>query len=170
MWLVEHREVSPAQLRRLAISLGQQSDERMKGIRVPALSGGIDMLGPERPLHEGPGQPRPCGIREATVALVGPLHRCAHGKSSVDGEVLSHPDLLAVEQHRRAGEGEQQAVDHPDPSRVTIEHGRQPSPQSAAVHLHVRVRPEGGEHLGPFPVRELVQRELVVVSDEGRPL
>ena len=39
---------------------------------------------------------------------------------ALDVEVLAHADLLAVEEHRRAGQGEQQAVDHPDPPRVAV--------------------------------------------------
>ena len=55
--------------------------------------------------------------REPPAGLVGPLHRRAHGPPVGDVEVLAHADLLAVEQHRRAGQGEQQAVGHLDAGR-----------------------------------------------------
>ena len=52
----------------------------------------------------------------------------------VDRQVLAHADLLAVEEHRRAGQREQQAVDHADAPVVAVEHGgsrrRRPRPNS----------------------------------------
>jgi hypothetical protein len=72
----------------------------------------------------------------------GPLHRRADGHAAGDVEVLPHADLLAVEQHRRAGQREQQAVDHAHAARVAAEHRRQAPAQAPAVDLHVLVRTE----------------------------
>ena len=81
------------------------------------------------------------------------------------------PDLLAVEQHRGARQGEQQAVDHPDPARVAVQHRRQPATQAPAVELH---RPGPGRRPSKTSWRslvlQLVQGQLVVVAHEGGPL
>ena len=101
--------------------------------------------------------------RRSTASACGP-------RAGPRREVLAHADLLAVEHHRRARQGEQQAVDQPDPALVAVEHRRQPPAQPAAVELHVLVRPERGEDLLALVVGQLVQGQLVVVAHEGRPL
>ena len=55
-------------------------------------------------------------------------------------QLLAHADLLAVEQRRRAGEAEHEAVGEPDAALVAAEHRRQPAAEAAAVELHVRLR------------------------------
>ena len=108
--------------------------------------------------------------REAAVPVGVPLHRSANRHAAADIEVLAHPDLFSVEEHRRPGQGEHQAVDHPDPARVALEHGRKSAHQSAVVHLHPFLRTERREHLGALLVGELVEGEFVVIADEVRPL
>ncbi len=115
-------------------------------------------------------RPRVGHGREPAVRLVGPLHRRAHAEAPLDREVLPHPDLLAVEQHRRAGQREREAVDHPDRLLVAVEHRRQPPAQPAAEQLQRLVGPEGGEDLLALGLRELVERQLVVVAHEAPPL
>ena len=68
------------------------------------------------------------------------------------------------------GQGERQRVDHPHPPLVAAEHGREPSAQSAAVELHVRLGAERVEDLLAFVVAQLVEGELVVVAHEVGPL
>ena len=85
-------------------------------------------------------------------------------------QVLPHADLLAVVQRGSAGQREQQAVDHPEPPRVAVEHGWQPALEAAAVELHGGVGPERREDLLALHVRQLVEGELVVVAHERRPL
>ena len=104
------------------------------------------------------------------VAAGLPLHRRAHRHPALGGEVLPHPDLLAVVERGRAGEGEEQAVRHPDAPRVPVEHGRHPPLEPAAVDLHRRLRTERREDLLPLRVGQLVEGELVVVAQERRPL
>ena len=53
---------------------------------------------------------RPGGLGEARLRLVGPLHRRAHRVPLREAQVVAHADLVAVAQHRRAGQREQQAV------------------------------------------------------------
>ena len=50
------------------------------------------------------------------------------------------------------------------------EHRRQPPPQPAPVELVLRLGPEGREDLLALGLGQLVERELVVVADEVRPL
>ena len=126
--------------------------------------------GPKPPSTTGPGSRDGAAVEKPPFLLVGPLHRRPDRQPALGGQVLAHADLLAVEQHRRAGQREQQAVDHPDPARVAVEHRRQPADQAAAVDLHLRLGPEGGEHLLALVVGQLVQGELVVVADERGPL
>jgi hypothetical protein len=47
---------------------------------------------------------------EATVWLIGPLHRGAHGITFFQGKIISHTNLIAVTDNRSAGQGEQQAI------------------------------------------------------------
>jgi hypothetical protein len=98
------------------------------------------------------------------------LHRRTHRQPAFRPEVFTHADLLTVEQHGRAGQREQQAIDHPNAVLVAAEHRRQPPAQAAAVELHLWIRPERLEHFPALRVGELVQRQLVVVTDERRPV
>ena len=168
--LIEDLELAPSELRRLAIAADQPADEGQERPLVPPLRLHVHVLGPEPAAHHGGRKPRGAGVGEPSVAGVTPLHRRAHGVAPLGGELLAHADLLAVEEHGRAGEGEQEAVGHPDAARVAVEHRRQPSAEPAAVDLHVGLGTEGLEHLGALLVGELVERQLVVVPHEGRPL
>jgi hypothetical protein len=130
----------------------------------------LTAAGPNRPSGRGRRSSLGIGGREPGGRPVGPLHGRADGQAAVDLEVLAHADLLAVEQHRRARERQEQAVDAADPALVTVEHRRQAAPDPAPEQLHVLLRGEGGEHLLALLVAELVERELVVVAHEDRPL
>ena len=98
------------------------------------------------------------------------MHRGADGEPIACVEILAHPDLLPVEEDRSTRQGEQQAVDHPDASRITAEHRGQPTYQAAAEDLHALLRPKCREYLRPLLVGEFVEGQLVVVADERRPL
>ena len=115
-------------------------------------------------------EPRRRGPGEAAVALVGPLHRRANRQPPLLRRVLAHADLLAVEQHGRAGQREEQAVDQADAARIPVEHRRQPPHDPAAVDAHPLLGRERLEDLLALRVGELVERELVVVAHEVRPL
>ncbi len=170
MRLLEDGELAPAELGALAVAAHEQRDERHQRVGVAPLGLDVDELGRVAALDDRRGELVGRRGREAAVLGRRPLHRRAHGHPAGDVEVLPHADLLAVEQHRRAGQREQQAVDHAHPARVAAEHRGQAPAQAAAVHLHVLVGAEGGEDLLPLVVAQLVEGELVVVADERRPL
>ncbi len=167
--LSEQRPVAPAELRALSPAPDQALHPVQERARVAALRGDVDLAIAERTVSDrrAPGL---LGGREAAVPLGGPLHRRAHRVAALDRPILGHPDLLAVEQHRCAREREHQRVDEPHAARVAAQHPWQPAAQTAAVHLQVLLRPERGEHLFSLALRELVERQLVVVAHEVRPL
>ena len=125
---VEDRDLAPAELGAFAAAADQALHPRQQRVRVAALRRHLGVARRERPA-------RLVGGREPAVGLGRPLHRRAHAHPPRDVEVLEHPDLLAVEQHRRAGEREGERVGQPDPVLVAAEHRRQPPPQPAAVEL-----------------------------------
>ncbi len=114
-------KLAPAELRALAVAADQQRARRRAASRGrAAASSTFTCSGPNPPSVTGPASARRRRGREAAVAARRPLHRRAHRHATLGGEVLAHADLLAVEQHRRAGQREQQAVDHPDAARVAV--------------------------------------------------
>ena len=168
--LVEHLERAPAEFAHVAVVPDERAHELQERVGVAFLLRDIHMLGSEPAFGDRDSQARRARRREAAVAAGAPLHRRAHRHPAADVEVLAHPDLLAVEEHGGAGQGEEQAVDHPDAPRVAVEHRRQPADQAAAVHLHPLLRAEGVEHLVALLRRQLVEGELVMVAHEVGPL
>ncbi len=167
---VEDLEVAPGELGAVAVALDEQADPRQEGVGVAVLLVDVDVLGRELALDDGAGQRFRVGGGEAAVDARVPLHRGAHGQPALGGEVLGHADLLAVEQDRCAGQGEQHAVHHADAALVAAEHRRQPPAQPAVVELHVLVRTEGLEDLLALVLGQLVQGQLVVVAHERGPV
>ena len=53
-------------------------------------------------------QPLRVGAGEAGVAVAAPLHRRAHAVAVAEEDVVAHADLVAVVEHRRAGQREEQ--------------------------------------------------------------
>ena len=98
-----------------------------------------------------------------------PVHRRAHAHAALAREVLDHADLVAVEHHRRARQREQQRPRHPQARAVAAEHRGGAAADPVAVDAHVLLRREGGEDLVALGRLELVERELVVVAQEGAP-
>ena len=98
-----------------------------------------------------------------------PLHRRAHAHAALEREVLDHADLVAVEHHRRAGQREQQRPRHAQPRAVAAEHRGGAAADPVPVDAHVLLGREGGEDLVALGRLELVERQLVVVAQEGRP-
>ena len=47
-------------------------------------------------------------IRKTRIALVRPLHRCAHPIAIMQPNIIAHADLIPVIQHRGTGQAQQQ--------------------------------------------------------------
>ena len=107
--------------------------------------------------------------REAAVAIPGPLHRRPHAMPIRQVDVVAHADLVAVVDDRRARQRQQQHVEQFDPSPVAIEQRRQ-STTDADVDAHARILGEGAVHVLALFRRDHLQRQLVVVAQEQRPL
>src|SRR5207249_12152403 len=88
--------------------------------------------------------------REAAVGLCGPLHRRANGQALRQRQVLSHADLVAVAQDRRAGQGEEEAVGQLQPATISPQHRRQPAPYPTAVDPHLLPRRERVVYRSPL--------------------
>ena len=167
--MLEDPQGAPADLGRDAVPAHEVSDELQQRLRVVALLLHVHVLRRVPVARNRRDQAARRGVREAAVLAVGPLHRRAHRLAARDLGVLAHSDLLAVEQHRRAGQGEQQAVDHADAARIAPEHRRQSAGDAPVVDALGLVGRERVEDLLAFRVGQLVERELVVVADEIRP-
>ena len=114
-------------------------------------------------------EPGRVGAREAAVAIAGPLHRRADAVAIAEVDVVAHADLVAVVDHRRAGHREQQAVQQLDPAAAVLEQRRQPA-ADADVDPHLRIGGVGLVHVVAFLVGDHLERQLVVVAEEHRPL
>ena len=141
--LLQLDELAPAQLGTLAVGLDELLHEGPQRVGVAPLVADVDVVGPvatrsgslDQPSRGARSRSRRCG--PATTAWA-----CAR-PSGPGVEVLAHADLLAVVQRRGAGKREEQAVDHPDAPRVTVEHGWEPALEAPAVDLHRRARGRG---------------------------
>ena len=138
--VLDERAGAPADLGSLATLVGEAADEAQQRVGLAPLLG------------DG-----------------APVHRRAHRHASLAREVLDHADLVAVEQHRRPGEREQQRPRHAQARAVAAEHRRRAAADAVPVDPHVLARREGGEDLVALGRFELVERELVVVAQEGAP-
>jgi hypothetical protein len=117
------------------------------------------------------GEVEPLGVRvaEPGVAVGGPLHRGADPVAVPEPDVVAHADLVAVVDHRRPRHGEQQRVHQLDQPPVVAEQRREPA-TDPEVDAHPRVVGVGAVHEVPLLVRHHLERELVVVAQEQRPL
>ena len=130
----------------------------------------IDPLVPEdRVLNRRQVQLARRGDREARVAVGGPLHRGAHAVSVTEPDVVAHPDLVAVVEHRRAGQREEQGGEQLHPVDVVVEQRRQPA-ADADVGLHAGVLGVLVPHVVAVLVVDHLERQLVVVAQEDAPL
>jgi len=107
--------------------------------------------------------------REPGVAVGAPLHRRAHTVAVTEVDVVPHSDLVAVVEDRRAGQREQQRVHQLDAPAVVVEQRCQPPP-NAQVDAHRQLGGVGAQHQVALLVRHHLQRELVVIAQEDRPL
>ena len=114
-------------------------------------------------------QALPVGAGEARVAVRAPLHRRAHAVAVAEEDVVAHADLVAVVEDRRAGQREQQAVHQLDAPAVVAQQRRQAAPdaQVEAREAVLRVR---AVHVVALLVGDHLERQLVVVAQEQRPL
>ena len=130
----------------------------------------IDPLVPEhRVLNRRQVQLARGGDGEAGVAVGGPLHRGAYAVAVTEPDVVAHPDLVAVVEHRRAREGEQQGGEQLHPVHVVVEQRRQPA-ADADVGLHAGVLGVLVPHVVAVFVVDHLEGQLVVVAQEDAPL
>ena len=114
-------------------------------------------------------EPLRIGAREAGVAVRAPLHRRAHAVAVAEVDVVAHADLVAVVEDRRARHRHEEERDELDP-RAAVLHERRQAPADADVHAHARVAREDAVHVVALAVGHHLERELVVVPEEDRPL
>ncbi len=77
-------------------------------------------------------------LREAAVAIAGPLHRRAHAVAIAEIDVVAHADLVAVVDDRRAGQREEQRVQQLDPAAAVFDQRREAA-ADADVDPHLRI-------------------------------
>ncbi len=109
------------------------------------------------------------GGREPCVPVLVPLHRRPHAVAIAQVDVVAHPDLVAVVDDGGAGEREEQRVHQLDPAPVVAQERGQP-PADPQVHPRLRVASVDPVHVVALFVGDHLERELVVVAEERRPL
>src|SRR6185369_17526911 len=104
---VDHRAGTGPDLRRGTQGVYQVLEPAQQRIRVLLLRAYVDLLCTEATPH-GNGSKKSVWRRcaEAGVGRVVPLHRRSARLTPVKAQVLTHPDLLAVPQRRRARQRE----------------------------------------------------------------
>ena len=124
---------APAQLGALAAPrMGRsiQSASIRVAARAATFTRGPDA--PRRGRHELPGR----RSRRSRRRTGGPLHRRPDAACGPRSRVVAHADLLAVEEHRRAGQRESRRVDQPDarwsPPSMVGRRRRRPRPKAAS--------------------------------------
>ena len=114
-------------------------------------------------------QPRRIRAREPAVPVGRPLHRRAHAVAIAEVHVVAHADLVAVVDRRRPGQRQQQAVHQLDPAPAVL-HERREAAADAEVHAHLWIGRVGLIHVVALFVGHHLERQLVVVAKEDRPL
>ena len=76
------------------------------------------------------------GAGESGVAVGAPLHGRAHAVAVAQVDVVPHADLIAVIEHGRAGQGEQQRVHQLDLPAVVAQQRREPA-ADAQIDAHL---------------------------------
>ena len=109
------------------------------------------------------------GAREPGVAVRAPLHRRPHAVPVAEVDVVAHADLVAVVDDRRARHREQEERHQLDALAVVLEQRREPA-ADADVDAHPRVGREHLVHVVALAVGDHLERQLVVVAQEDRPL
>ena len=114
-------------------------------------------------------EPLRIGPRESGVAVRAPLHGRSHAVAVAQKDVVAHPDFVAVVDDRRARHGHEQAVHQLDRVHVVF-HERRETPADAEIDARARIGGVHAIHVVAFLVRHHLERELVVVAQEDRPL
>jgi hypothetical protein len=114
-------------------------------------------------------QPRRIAAREPRVAVAAPLHRRADAVAVAEIDVVSHPDLVAVIENWGSRHREEQAVHQLD-ARAAVLHQRREAAADAEVEPHLRVGGILRVHVVALFVGHHLERQLVVVAQEDRPL
>ncbi len=112
---------------------------------------------------------RGIGAREAAVAVGRPLHRRAHAVAVAEADIVAHADLVAVIDDRRARHRQQQAVHQLDAPAVTLQQRRKAA-ADAEVQPRPAIRGVGLPEIVALGVRHHLERQLVVIAQEDRPL
>ncbi len=108
-------------------------------------------------------------VGEAGVAVGRPLHRRPHAVPVAQVDVVAHADLVAVVDDRRPRQGEDDRVEQLDGAAVVVEQWRQAT-ADADVQPHLGVAGVGAVHRVALLVGDHLERQLVVVPQEHRPL
>ncbi len=111
----------------------------------------------------------PVRAREAGVAIRAPLHRRPYAVPVAEEDVVTHPDLVAVVEDRRAGQREQEPIHQLDPAPVVAQQRREPA-ADAEVQPREPVLRVRAVHVVALLVGHHLERQLVVVAEEQRPL
>ena len=136
----------------------------------PLLRLDVDRFVPVNGVHDRrKEQPSRIAPREAAVAIAAPLHRRADTVAIAEIDVIAHPDLVAVVDDRRAGHGEEQAVHQLDAAAAVL-HQRRETSADAEIEPHLRVGGVLRVHVVALFVGHHLQRQLVMVAQEDRPL
>ena len=111
------------------------------------------------------------GLAREKPALRSALHCIgrAHAVAVAEKDVVPHPDLVAVVEDRRSGQREEQAVQELHLAAVVADQRRQ-APADAEVDPHLGGVGVGAIHVVALLVGDHLQRQLVVVAQEQRPL
>jgi hypothetical protein len=118
--------------------------------------------------HHRREQPVRVGAREPGVAIARPLHRRAHAVAIAEVDVVAHAQLVAVVQDRAPRQREQQRVGQLELAPRAHQR-RQPTPDPQ-VEPGGRVGGVGAVHLIALLLGHHLERQLVVVAQERRPL
>ena len=109
------------------------------------------------------------GPGEAGVSVGAPLHRRADAVSVAQVDVVAHAELVAVVDDGRPGQREQERVHELDHPAVVAEERREPA-ADAQVDARLGIVRVGAVHVVALLVGDHLERQLVVVSQEDRPL
>ena len=128
---------------RLVVILGIEDDRQIKTLRIRS--------------------------RKARVLVRTPVHRRSHAVAIAEVNVVPHPDLVAVIDHRRSRHRQQQRVQQLDPPAIVVQQGREPA-TDAEIDPRARIRRIHPIHVVALLLGHHLERQLVVIAQEHRPL
>src|SRR5579883_249324 len=140
-----------------------------EGVGIASLLGDVDMAERPRPVRND----RPddlVGFREAAMALRRPLHRRARAIALGQRKIVAHADFIAISEHRRSRQRQQQAIGELEPAAVAAQHSRQSPAYAATVELHRPVRAESRKDSPALSLGEAAKIEFVMISQKVRTL